>query len=249
MKMTLAYARPLIAVAVIGLALAGYASNGFAQEGDAKNQEEYKPIVPEKKIARAIEIVEAQMTAPAEKRVSAKLLDNAQCVVLIPDMFQGGIGVGFKHGNGVISCRHDAEKTWGAPAFVRLSGASVGAQLGVQAMDVMVLAMTDNGLNQLLAGKPVASGEAGVSVGPIGRNAEIALDVLLQTPLLSYTRSKGLYAGATLGGSLFTQATNIKQEIYGDFEDIRSLLLERTTVPALMQPLVDTLNKYAPFSQ
>ena len=241
--------RPLFTATVIALALTGCAATGSAPLEASEKQEDFKPIVPDQKIARAVEVIEAQMAAPAEKRISAKLLENAQCAVLIPDMIQGGMGVGFKHGNGVISCRHDAEKTWGAPAFVRLSGASVGAQLGVQSMDVMVLAMTDNGLNQLLAGKPIAGGEAGVTVGPVGRNAEIALDVLLQTPLLSYTRSKGFYAGATLGGSLFTQASNINEEIYGDIESISSLLLERKDVPAVMQPLVDTLNQYAPFAE
>lgn len=220
---------------------------GFALTVQADNEpvlSDKAPITPSDKIERVIEVIEEQMSANAEKRISSALLNNAQCIVIIPDMFQAGLGLGFKHGNGVISCRHDEENTWGIPMFVRLTGASVGTQLGVQTMDVLMLAMTDNGLNQLLSGKPIASGDAGVTLGPIGRNAEIALDVLMQTPLLSYTRSKGLYAGASLGGSIFTPATKANTEVYGAYEDARTLLLERQDVPEEVQALVDILNNY-----
>ena len=205
-----------------------------------------KPIDTAAKVEKIVAVIEAQMAAPAEKRIAAALLSNAQCIVVIPEMIQGGVGVGLKHGSGIMSCRHNDGNTWGVPAFVRLSGASIGTQLGIQKVDVMMLAMTDNGLNQLLAAKPIASGDAGVTIGPIGRNAEIALDVLLQTPLLSYTRSTGMYAGATLGGSVFTIARKTNTGVYGQFDDARQLLLERTEVPVEVQPLVDLLNRYAP---
>ena len=244
MKTRLRNVQTVFVAGLLATALIGCATSYADSEGPTVA--ENKPILPEEKIARAVQVLDAQLAAPLEKRISAKLLENAQCVALIPDMAQAGLGVGFKHGNGLISCRHEAEGTWGAPAFIRLTGASVGAQLGVQVMDVMVLAMTDNGLNQLLAGKPIVGGEAGISVGPVGRNAELSLDVLLQTPLLSYTRSKGFYAGATLGGSVFTTAKKLNQEIYGDYEDAKTLLLEQRDVPSVMQPLVDALNNYAP---
>lgn len=240
MKQHKTLSRTLFFVLANVLLLAGCTSTGSTKEPQTR------PIDTAAKVQAVIGVLDAQMAAPAEKRVAQGLLDNAQCLVVVPDMFQGGLGIGFKHGNGMIVCRHEDDGTWGAPAFVRLSGASVGAQAGVQRMDVMMLAMTDNGLNQLLAGKPIASGDAGVTVGPIGRNAEVAMDVLLQTPLLSYTRSEGLYAGATLGGSLFTTARKANTGVYGQFDDARSLLLERKEIPAEMQPLVDVLNRYAP---
>ena len=228
------------------LMLGGCASTGST---GASNDPVSRPIDTEQKIKRVVEVLDAQLAAPVEKRIASALLNNAQCIVVIPDLVQGGLGVGFKHGNGVVSCRHEADGTWGAPAFIRLSGASVGTLAGIQRMDVMMLAMTENGLNQLLAGKPVASGEAGVTVGPVGRNAEVAMDVLLQTPLLSYTRSTGLYAGASLGGSVFTTASKVNGSIYGQYDNARQLLLERKVVPAEMQILVDVLNRYAPIAK
>ena len=238
------YSSMLGAIAL--LVLVGCGSTGSI---GADNDAASRPIDTTLKIQRVIEVLDAQLAAPVEKRIASSLLNNAQCMVVIPDLVQGGLGVGFKHGNGVVACRHDADGTWGAPAFVRLSGASVGALAGIQRMDVMMLAMTENGLNQLLAGKPIASGEAGVTIGPVGRNAEVAMDVLLQTPLLSYTRSTGLYAGASLGGSLFTTARKVNGSIYGQYESARELLLEHKVVPTEMQGLVDVLNRYAPFDK
>ena len=207
---------------------------------------ETKAVDIPKKIDKAVAMLDQQMQQTADLRIPEVLLQNANCIALIPGMLQGGLGIGGKTGSGLMSCRQTEKGAWGAPVFIRLSGANIGTQIGVQSVDVILLAMTDSGLNQLLAGKPIASGDAGVSVGPIGSNASIAVDVLLQTPLLSYTRSKGLYAGATVGGSVFTPVSKENTALYGEFESLRDVLLKGTEIPAEVLPVKQALDVYAP---
>lgn len=107
-----------------------------------------------------------------------------------------------------------------------------------------MLVMSDKGLNTLLSGKPIIGAEAGIAVGPVGREAGIDLDVYLQSPIVSYSRSKGLFAGAVLEGAAITRAKRVNKELYGDFETTEQLLFQRKEAPEKVRPIRDVLDKY-----
>jgi lipid-binding SYLF domain-containing protein len=194
-------------------------------------------------------MLQAQLGRSPDKRIPAALLAKAKCVALFPDVIQGGFIYGGKFGNGVVSCRHEATNEWGAPVFVAMGGASIGAQVGLKKADIILLAMTNKGLNQLLSGKPIVGGEASLAAGPVGRDATVNMDVLLRTPLIGYSRSQGLFAGFNLEGVAIRSSKKINKELYGEYQDIRELLMQRLVSPASVSKIREALRLYATGSE
>lgn len=227
---------------------ASHESEKKMEIGENEESEEFQaePLKPEEVIKRAVTVLEEQLGQSPDKRLPAVLLQKAKCVAILPDVVQGGLIWGGKVGSGVVVCRHEESRQWGAPAFVNMGGASVGLQFGVKTADLVLLAMTSKGLNQLLSGKPIVGGEASVAAGPVGRNASANIDVLLQTPLISYSRSKGLFAGLSLEGVVIGSSKDANREVYGEYRDAKELLLERTEAPEVVNPIRDVLERYAP---
>jgi lipid-binding SYLF domain-containing protein len=131
------------------------------------------------------------------------LLDKAPCVVVLPSVKKGAFGVGGSYGRGVMICRGGPHYTgrWGAPALYALEGVSIGFQLGGQATDFVLLVMNSKGAESLLSSKVKLGADASAAAGPVGRTAEAATDVVMSAEILSYSRSKGLFAGVSLEGS------------------------------------------------
>ena len=166
----------------------------------------------------------------------------------VPEVGQVGVVVGGKFGRGIVSCRQESGK-WGVPVFLRLTSLSFGAQAGMQAADIMMLVMQDDGLDTLFAGKPILGGEAGVAAGPVGRSASANIDLALQTPIVTYTRAKGLFAGAVWDGAVITSAKKVNRGLYGDdYQTAKELLFSDVEVPEQVRGLRDALDKYAPSS-
>jgi len=183
-------------------------------------------------VDKAVAMLEEQMTKSPDKRIPQALVDNAKCVVLFPEVVQAGFGVGGKYGRGMVSCRNAETGDWGTPVFLRLTSLNWGIQIGAQSADVIMLIMNDKGLDKLFGGKPLVGAGAGVAAGPVGRDTTANIDVLLQTPIVTYTRSKGLYIGAILEGAAITPAKTANRDIYGpDYPDARSLLNMKVEVP------------------
>lgn len=195
--------------------------------------------------AEAARILDEQMTQELDKRIPEALLSKAKCAAVFPQLVQVGVGIGAKTGSGMVSCRQPSGN-WGAPLFIDVTGLSFGLQAGVKSTEAVLLAMTDDGLDQLFAGKPVAEGELGVTAGPVGRAGQVGLDVLLKTPLLSYTRSKGLFAGAAIGGSVMSSRRDTNQSLYGDYQKPRDILFSERPVPASIGIMPDKLQEFAP---
>ena len=145
------------------------------------------------------------------------LLDKANCVVVLPSVKKGAIGIGGSYGRGVMICRGGPNYNgrWGAPAMYALEGLSIGFQLGGQATDFVLLVMNEGGAKSLLSSKVKLGADASAAAGPVGRTAEAATDVVLTAEILSYSRAKGLFAGVSLEGSTLRSDGSANEKLYG----------------------------------
>lgn len=205
------------------------------------------PFDPEKWTEKAITVLDEQIEKSPDKRIPKALLGKAKCVVLFPRVVQGGIGIGGKLGRGMVSCRNPEDGNWGTPVFLNLTALNWGLQLGAQSVDLIMLIMNDKGLETLFSGKPIVGVGAGIAAGPVGREVKADIDVLLQTPILTYARSKGLYAGAVIEGATILPAKDVNTSLYGEgYGDARSLLKAEVEVPEPIAKLQAALARFAP---
>ena len=156
-------------------------------------------------------------------------MSNAKCILVVPDLIKGGFIFGGKHGRGVASCRTSAG--WSAPAFVSIGGGSWGLQIGVEGVDLVMLVMNDQGFQHLLSSKFALSGEGSVAAGPVGRHASAGTDWKMNTEMLTYSRSKGVFAGLTLEGAVIEQDDDSTRAIYGKHMRFRNILSGKVTNP------------------
>src|SRR5262249_54977088 len=148
--------------------------------------------------------------------VPRDLLDKAKCVVVIPGVKKGAIGIGARLGWGAATCRtDDGIGPWSAPLMVSLKGGSFGFQIGGESTDFVLLVMNQKGMNSLLKSKFTLGADAAIAAGPVGRNAEAATDVLLNAEILSYSRSRGIFAGVSLEGASLAQDNKGDEVVYG----------------------------------
>jgi lipid-binding SYLF domain-containing protein len=178
------------------------------------------------------------MSAP-DKGIPEEVLDNAKCVLVIPHLVKGGFIIGGKHGRGVGSCRTKAG--WSAPAFISVGGGSAGLQIGVEGVDLVMLVMNNDGLQHLLSSKFQISGEGSAAAGPVGRHASAGTDWKMNAELLTYSRSKGAFAGLTLEGAVIEPDSDSTIAIYGKDESFRKVLLGEVAAPASAAPFMAAL--------
>jgi len=182
-----------------------------------------------------------------KSRIPKKLLDKAYCVIVIPSVIKGAFGVGGSYGRGAMSCRTGADFSgpWSAPTMMALEGGSFGFQLGGQATDFVLLVMDKRGASSILSGKFKIGGDAAAAAGPLGRDSQANLDVYLRTTILSYSRSRGLFAGVSLEGSTLRPDKKANKRLYGKDVRARSIVLENAVpTPAPAEPLIAMLNRY-----
>lgn len=187
-----------------------------------------------------------EIMAAADKGIPGSVLNKAECVVVVPGMKKGGFIVGGSFGRGAISCRGKAKTGWGAPAMVELGGGSVGLQIGANATDVVMLIMDRSGVDSLLKSKFTLGGDATVAAGPVGRASTAETDAAMKAKILSYSRSRGAFAGVSLAGTSLTQDEDANKAVYGKQLQATEILGGTTATPAGAKPLVDTLTKYSP---
>ncbi len=177
----------------------------------------------------SVEVLHSIMSTP-DKGIPEEVLSGAKCMLVVPHLIKGGFIIGGKHGRGVASCR--TPDGWSAPAFVSVGGGSWGLQIGVEGVDLVMLVMNDRGLQHLLSSKFELTGEGSVAAGPVGRHTSAGTDILLNTEVLTYSRSKGAFAGLTLEGAVVEQDNDSTRAIYGHHMRFRSILSGRATTPA-----------------
>jgi len=182
------------------------------------------------------------------ENIPPDLLNKAECVVIIPGTKKFAIGVGGSFGRGAMSCRTGANYTgpWSAPALYALEGANIGFQLGGEETDFVLLVMNPKGVDSLLKSKVKLGADAAAAAGPKGRDAAAATDVLMRAEILSYSRSRGLFAGVSLEGSTLRQDNSANRKLYGRELSAREIVSGKVAVPAAGQEMVATLRKHSP---
>jgi lipid-binding SYLF domain-containing protein len=185
------------------------------------------------------------MTAP-DRGLPQRVLDKASCVVLVPGMKKGAFMVGGKFGRGFSICRAANGQGWGPPAAIRIEGGSFGLQIGFSSSDVVLLVMNERGMKRLTEDKFTLGGEATAAAGPLGRDATAQTDAMMTAEILSWSRSKGLFAGASLDGATLRNDLDENRNMYGKAWTAREILGSGATPPAAAHKLLDVLAKFSP---
>jgi lipid-binding SYLF domain-containing protein len=185
------------------------------------------------------------MTAP-DRALPQRVLDKASCLVLVPGMMKGAFMVGGKYGRGYAVCRAASGQGWGPPAAIRIEGGSFGLQIGFSSSDVVLLVMNERGMKRLTQDKFTIGGEATAALGPVGRDATAQTDAMMTAEILSWSRSKGLFAGASLDGATMRNDLDEDRNMYGKPWTSSQILNSGATPPAAARKLLDALAKYSP---
>jgi SH3 domain-containing YSC84-like protein 1 len=180
------------------------------------------------RLQNSVDVLHSIMSTP-DKGIPEEVLVSAKCILVVPDLIKGGFIFGAKHGRGVATCR--TAEGWSAPAFVSIGGGSWGLQIGVEGVDLVLLVMNDRGLQHLLSSKFELTGEGSVAAGPVGRHASAGTDWKMNTEMLTYSRSKGVFAGLTLEGAVVEQDNDSTIAIYGSHKRFRNILSGRVATP------------------
>lgn len=207
----------------------------FAQAADLDNR-----------IWESKEILKEYMQMPEQDRVPSSLLKSAKAVAIFPSMVKAGFVVAGQYGNGVVLVRDEATGKWSAPAFYRMSGASVGFQIGGQASDAVLVITNERGVKGLLENKFTLGADASVAAGPVGRDAEGKTDWQMTSSVYSYSRSRGLFAGVALDGMVVAEDKDANTSYYGADNTAQSILFKNTVQPSDKgKELIQTLAQYA----
>jgi lipid-binding SYLF domain-containing protein len=177
------------------------------------------------------------------------LLDKAECVIVLPSVVKGAIIVGGSYGKGAMTCRggEHFNGPWGAPTMMVLEAGSVGFQIGGQATDFVLLVMNSRGATAMLTSKVKLGADAAAAAGPKGRNAQAATDVTLRAEVLTYSRSRGLFAGISLDGASLRPDEDANENVYGKKVSAKDIVLNcAESAPAAARQLLDELNRHSP---
>jgi lipid-binding SYLF domain-containing protein len=206
----------LLLMSLMGL-VGTYAWAGSAREGTVD------------RLQKSVDVLHAIMSTP-DKGIPEEVLSGAKCILVVPDLIKGGFIFGGKHGRGIASCR--TSDGWSAPAFVSVGGGSWGLQIGIEGVDLVMLVMNEQGFQHLLSSKFELTGEGSVAAGPVGRHASAGTDWKMNTEMLTYSRSKGVFAGLTLEGAVVEQDNDSTHAIYGKHMTFRNILSGKVSTPA-----------------
>ena len=186
-----------------------------------------------------------ELTKAPDGGVPKELLARAECVAVIPAVKKAALGVGGNYGRGAVSCRKDEGKgPWGAPSMIALSGGSFGFQLGGQSIDVVMLFMTPDSMKHLLKDKVTLGVDAAAAGGPKGREASAQTNATMRAEILTYARSRGLFAGISLKGAVLKPDADANKALYNRDVDAKELLVEgKGSVPEPAQKFIATLSR------
>lgn len=181
-----------------------------------------------------------------DKGVPQDLLDKARCVVVVPGMKKAGFIFGAKYGRGFAVCRRGGGLGWSAPAAMRVEGGSVGFQIGASETDIVLLVMNEGGMKRLLSDKFTIGGDATAAAGPVGRDVSAQTDATMKAEMLSYSRSRGLFAGISLEGATLRPDEDTNKELYARETTNREILTGDFKTPAVAGKFEHALNRESP---
>lgn len=183
-----------------------------------------------------------QLSQTPDKGIPDSIVSKAVCVAVVPSLKKAAFVVGGQYGQGVVTCR--TGHGWSAPVFIRMAGGSFGFQIGGQGTDLVLVAVNDHGLQDMLKSKFKIGGDAAATAGPVGRNAQAETSGNLSAELLTYSRSKGLFAGIDLDGTSVSQNQDDTDTFYGASHSFHQILAGEVAVPASARPFVRTVARY-----
>lgn len=200
------------------------------------------------RIRHAATVLNEIMSA-GDHAVPSSVLGKAEAVAVFPSTIKGGFVLAAHRGKGVISVRDRATGDWSLPAFLTVTGGSIGAQIGAQSVDLVLVVMNRRGLENLLQNQFTLGADGSVAAGPVGRSAEASTDIQMRAEILSYSRTRGLFAGVSLNGAAIRQDRDANEDFYGDPFRTRSIVLDGKAKPQSHTEAIDTwrqaLAKYA----
>jgi lipid-binding SYLF domain-containing protein len=195
--------------------------------------------------AEAMTVLTEIMSIP-ENSIPEELMARAHGIAVIPHVVKGAFGIGGQWGKGLMSQRGE-DGTWSTPAYIEIGGGSFGLQIGVQASDIVLVFTDEDGLKGILKGKLKLGADASATAGPVGRKAEVGTDVLLRSAVFAYSRSKGLFAGISLDGSVISIDDSANRKSYGKNVTGEQILLGRAVRSnSTVEPFVAALQKFSP---
>jgi lipid-binding SYLF domain-containing protein len=189
-------------------------------------------------------VLKEVLSAP-DSGLPVDLLAQAHCVVVVPSLKKAAFLIGGKYGRGFVTCRSIAGQGWGAPAAVRVEGGSFGFQIGASETDLVLLVMNRRGMERLTQSKFTLGGEADVAAGPVGRGATAQTDARMTAKILSYSRSRGVFAGISLQGATLRQDLDENRELYGRNLTNKQIVMRHVKVPVAAAELLGVLTKYS----
>ena len=183
--------------------------------------------------------------AVSDKSIPQDLLGKAECVVVVPGLKKGAFIIGAKFGRGFLLCRKESGVGWSAPAAAKVEGGSVGFQIGGSETDVIMLVLNKSGKDKLLSSKFTLGADASVAAGPVGRASSAETDAKFRAEILTYSRSRGVFAGISLQGATLRPDKDANEELYGKGKENRDIVMGDASAPASAQALITALNKYS----
>lgn len=211
-----------------------------ARSAKAENKEQTR-------LQNSGEVLKEVLNIPDD--IPQNLIDKADCVIVMPSVLKAAFGVGGSYGRGAMTCRSgdNFDGPWGAPTMMALEGGSWGLQLGGQATDFVLLVMNPRGASSILSSKVKLGADAAAAAGPKGRNAQADTDVTMRAEVLTYSRSRGLFAGISLEGSTLRPDNGANEAIYGKKVDAKDVCLHGAVpIPPSARLLIQTLNQHSP---
>jgi lipid-binding SYLF domain-containing protein len=187
----------------------------------------------------------SEVMSMSDKAIPQDLLDRSQCVVVVPGMLKGAFIVGAKYGKGFLSCRKKGGVGWTGPGAIRVEGGSFGFQIGGSETDVIMLVMNERGAQRLLSSKFTLGGDASVAAGPVGRTATAQTDAYMTAEILSYSRSRGIFAGIALNGATLRPDQEDNQSLYGRAIENKEIITKEMPPPPSAEKLIALFNKFS----
>lgn len=200
---------------------------------------------PAKRLNEAAAVLSEIMSTP-DKGIPEELLAKAHCIAIVPALKTVAFGFGGKYGKGYLSCRNTNGLGWTAPATVRVEGGSVGFQIGGSESDVVMLVMNERGAEKLLSSEFTLGGKGSVAAGPVGRTSTAQTDAWMQAEILSWSRTRGLFAGVSLEGATLREDLDDNTTLYGRRLTNKQIINTKVRAPKAANKLMGLLNKYSP---
>jgi lipid-binding SYLF domain-containing protein len=197
-----------------------------------------------KRLKEANDVLKEMMGAD-DKAIPQELLDNATCVAVIPGVKKAAFLIGGKFGRGFLTCRNANGVGWKSPAAMRVEGGSVGFQVGGSESDFIMIVKNAKGAEKLMSSRFTLGGEANVAAGPVGRNSTAQTDAQMRAEILSWSRSRGVFAGASIEGATLREDAEANKELYGKEMTTKEVMARTGAAPAAAKPMLATLSKYS----